>query len=361
VTSPGRCVGLLLPPALGSPDWSGEGKHRKPNQSVENMSKSPTVCEHRRVACEKRFGGLSCAVFAAAAALILAPRSSAQFGATSSSSGTSGSVISALGNRNQYSWTESFDGSANSDGQVMALDSSVGYSFGSHTLVSTGLPVYFVHATIVSATGTSTTNSFTAFGDFHGLVRLSFPGPVINFKTQLTGTAPTGSTSDGISTGHATFDWTNRWDRGMNQWTPFFEIGLANSLPDTFIYRRPFASFGMLSHFQAGTEFQVLDWLGVAVSGFDVAPWGSQTIDSRVAGKGAASSGGHGPAFNNGQKITGGSSLTADNGFAAEVDLSPGKTADFTLGYSRSTHYSLNIFSFGLTVNMRELLQRSSL
>ena len=98
----------------------------------------------------------------------------------------------------------------------------------------------------------------------------------------------------------------------------------------------------------------------MAVSGFDVAPWGSQTIESRVAGKGAGSSGGHGPPFNNGQKITGGSSLTADNGFATEVDLSPGK-ADFTLGYSRSTHYSLNIFSFGLTVNMRDLLRRSSL
>jgi hypothetical protein len=111
----------------------------------------------------------------------------------------------------------------------------------------------------------------------------------------------------------------------------------------------------------AGTEYQILDWLGVAGSGFDIAPWGSQTLDSRVVGNGAGASGGHGRPFENGQKVTGGSTLTADNGFATAVVFSPRKTADFTVGYSRSTHYDLNTFSFGVTLNMRELLRRSSL
>jgi hypothetical protein len=293
-----------------------------------------------------------------------APRALAQIGGASpgnSVSNNSGSVVSALNSHNQFSWTESFDSSSNSAGDVMALDSSVGETFGPHMFVGAGIPVYFVHATTTSSsTGTSTTNSFTALGDFRALVRLSFPNPAIGFKTQLTGTVPTGSTSNGISTGHATFDWTNSFDREIDKWTPFVEVGLANSLPDTFVYSRPFASFGTLSHFQGGSEYQILDWLGVAASGFDVAPWGTQTLNSRVVSNGGGA-GGRGRPFQNGQKVTGRSDLTADNGFATEVDLSPGKTVDFTVGYSRSAHYNLDTLSFGVTVNMREVLRRSSL
>jgi len=95
----------------------------------------------------------------------------------------------------------------------MLVDSSVGYRFGRHLLVDAGVPVYFVRANTTTASGASTTNSFTDLGDIYGQIRLSFPNPALNFKTQLTGRAPTGSTSDGISTGHATYDWTNRIDR----------------------------------------------------------------------------------------------------------------------------------------------------
>jgi len=129
----------------------------------------------------------------------------------------------------------------------MLLDSSLGYLFGRHLLVDAGVPVYFVRANSTTSSGASTTNSFTELGDVYGQVRLSFPNPALNFKTQLTGRAPTGSTSDGISTGHATYDWTNRIDRDFGPWTPFLEVGLANSIPDAFVYRRPFASYGELA------------------------------------------------------------------------------------------------------------------
>lgn len=69
---------------------------------------------------------------------------------------------------------------------------------------------------------------------------------------------------------------------------------------------------------------------------------------------------GHGPPFLQGAKVTGGSNLAADNGFSAGVDLAPARAVDFTAGYSRSTHYSLNAFSFGVVVNMREILRRPS-
>ena len=259
--------------------------------------------------------------------------------------GASASIIPAVGSENHYTWIEQLEGSSNAEGQVILLDSSAGYVFGRHLLVDGGLPVYFIRATTASTSGTSTTNSFSALGDIYGQVRLSFPNPAVNFKTQLTGRAPTGSTTDGISTGHATYDWTNRVDRGFGNWTPFCEIGLADSIPDTFIYKRPFASYGELAHFQLGAQYRVAEWLGVAASAFDVAPWGTQTIDSRVQKT----------------KVTGGSNLAEDNGFSVGADLSPARAIDFTVGYSRSTHYHLNTISFGVVINMREGLRRPGL
>jgi len=296
----------------------------------------------------------------AGAALLFVPPVRAQANSSAPSTNSSRSVNPAMRSEDHFTWIEQFDGSSNTEGQVMLLDSSVGYLVGPHLLVDAGVPVYFIRANAATASGASTTNSFTDLGDVYGQIRLSFPNPALNFKTQLTGRAPTGSTSDGISTGHATYDWTNRIDRDFGHWTPFLEVGLANSIPDTFVYRRPFASYGELAHFQAGASYHVVNWLSVAASAFDAAPWGSQTIDSRVAGTGSGTTG-HGPPFLQGHQTTGGSSLAADNGFSAGLDISPNKAIDFTVGYSRSTHYDLNTVSFGIAVNMRAILRHPGL
>jgi hypothetical protein len=323
----------------------------------------------RRVESYAKATRLCGALLVAALPLLLVPQARAQANSSALSNNSSSSALPALRAEDHFTWIEQFSGSTNTEGQVMLLDSSAGYLFGRHLRVDAGVPVYFIRANTTTVSGTSTTgtpttsasttNSLTALGDVYGQIRLSFPNPALNFKTQLTGRAPTGSTSDGISTGHATYDWTNRIDRDFGQWIPFLEVGLADSIPDTFVYRRPFASYGELAHFQAGAGRRVVNWLSVAASAFDVAPWGSQTIDSRIVGNGSGGSKGHGPAFLQGHQTTGGSSLAADNGFSAGVSLSPARAIDFTAGYSRSTHYDLNIFAFAITVNMRALLSRS--
>src|SRR5258708_6043534 len=298
------------------------------------------------VESEKRATRLRGSLLVAAAALLLVPQVRAQANSGAPSVNSSPSVNPAMRSEGHFTWIEQFDGSSNTEGQVMLLDSSAGYLFGRHLLVDAGVPIYFIRANTTTASGASTTNSFTDLGDVYGQVRLSFPNPALNFKTQLTGRAPTGSTSDGISTGHATYDWTNRIDRDFGHWTPFLEVGLADSIPDTFVYRRPFASYGELAHFQAGASYHVVNWLSVAASAFDVAPWGTQTIDSRVAGNGSGASNGHGPPFLQGPKTTGGSSLAADNGFSSGVEFSPLRATDFTLRYSPSNHYALHTVSF---------------
>ena len=148
-------------------------------------------------------------LLAAAVGLLLVSTAHAQTNSGGPNSGSTNTgpeaVIAAGGSENHYTWIEDFEGSSNADGQVMLVDSSAGYVFGRHLLVDGGIPVYFVRATFTSTSGTASTNSFTALGDIYGQARLSFPSPALNFKTQLTGRAPTGSTSDGISTGHATY------------------------------------------------------------------------------------------------------------------------------------------------------------
>jgi len=323
--------------------------------SLPGMSSSMRGEVESQKKATRLFGSL----LVAAAALFLVPQVRAQASGSAPNGNSSPSVVPAIRSEDRFTWIEQFDGSANAQGQVMLIDSSVGRLFGRHLSVDVGVPVYFVRAYTTTSSGASTTNSSADLGDVYGQVRLSFHTHVLNFKTQLTGRAPTGSTSDGISTGHPTYDWTNRIDRDLGHWTPFLEVGLANSIPDAFIYRRPFASYGELAHFQAGAAYRVVNWLSVAASAFDIAPWGSQTIDSRIVGKGSGATGGHGPSFLQGHQVTGGSSLAADNGFSGGLDISPTKAIDFTVGYSRSTHYHLNTISFGIEVNMLAILRHS--
>src|SRR5260370_20546381 len=132
----------------------------------------------------------------------------------------------------------------------MALTSSGGYNFSSHVGLVAGLPVYFVHNT--SSTTTTSATSVNGIGDFFAGVRLSFPTPAVNYRMALTGGAPTGDSSKGLITGHATYDCTNHFDRSFGRWTPFLDAGLANSVPNTMFFPQ-FTSLGHLVHFEGGT------------------------------------------------------------------------------------------------------------
>ncbi len=298
----------------------------------------------------------SCFSLIFAAALFLAPALRAQSNASPHSADT----ISA-GNFDHYLWTEEFSGSTNSEGQVFELDSTAGYLFSDHFTIDAGVPVYFVHASYTNSTGGTTTTSNNGLGDAYLQLRLSAPNPVLTYKSVLTGTVPTGSTSSGFSTGHATVDWTNHFDHKFGDWTPFAEAGIGNSIPERFIFNRPYASYGPDAHFQAGTGYHVIDWLDVSASAYDIAPWGTQMIFSRlVTGSGPPIGvGKHGRVFETSNRTTGGSSLAADNGFSAEADINPGSVLDFSLGYSHSVHFQLDTFSFGVGVNMSQLLHRA--
>jgi hypothetical protein len=240
----------------------------------------------------------------------------------------------------------------------MSLTSTTGYSFTSHFGLVAGIPVYFIRDSASTAGATSS----NGIGDVFAGLHFSFPNPVVNYRTALTGTAPTGDTSKGLSTGHATLDWTNHFDRRFGRWVPFANLGLANSVPDTLFNQRQYTSYGYVAQFQAGTFFRIMRPLSSVSSAYDVEPWGAPTVISRIVPVGVPGSLGSlagVPFFEQSHLITGGASLTRDDGFSAGLDAGFASFFDVWAGYSHSLPLNLNTVSIGVGVNVMSALRHA--
>jgi len=249
-------------------------------------------------------------------------------------------------------WYEAFEGSTDSSGQVMTLTSSATYHLGEHFSLGAGVPVYFTRST--STNGTTTNEGI---GDIFVTLGVARKGSVFNYGTSLTGSAPTGDSAKGLSTGHVTFDWNNRIDHDISILTPFVDAGVGNSISDTRFFHRPFTSFGYIAHFEGGTDVDLSHSFSLTLSAYDIAPWGTQTIFSRAVGNGAAGPGGqHGRVFETNHQTTGGASINQDNGFTAGLSLNPKSYLDLDVGYTRSVKFAYNTFSWGVGVNLSKLL-----
>ena len=253
-------------------------------------------------------------------------------------------------------WYEAFEGSTDSSGQVMTLTSSATYHLGEHFSLGAGIPVYFNRSTSTTRTTTS-----DGIGNIFATIGASWKGSGLNYGTSLTGSAPTGDSAKGLSTGHATFDWNNRFDHSASILTPFVDAGVGNSIPDTRFFHRPFTSFGNLAHFEGGTDVGLSHSFTLTLSAYDIAPWGNQTIFSRTVASGATGSGGQrGRVFQTNHQTTGGASINRDNGFTAGLSLSPKSYLDLDVGYTRSVKFAFNTFSWGLGVNLSKLFSGKS-
>jgi hypothetical protein len=255
-------------------------------------------------------------------------------------------------------WYEAWYSSFNTDGAVNKLDSTVGYDFNKHVGVNAGLPLYFVHASNATTTGTT---DGAGFGDFHAalLLRQSWKDK-LNYEASFNGTAPTGSRTNGLSTGRFTIDWNNHFDGTIHKVRPFADLGLANTVPDSVFFQRPFTSLGVVGLFDGGAVVRVAPKLGWGVSAYAVQPSGNQKIVSRLVKQDnfstVASS--HGRVFQD-NAVTSGNDLTRDRGFSTWVELDPSKYFDFQVGYTRSQTFDLNTFSFGIGFNAGKFFKRN--
>jgi hypothetical protein len=148
---------------------------------------------------------------------------------------------------NGFLFNETISGSSSSIGTITKLDTAVGYQFNRYLAVEGGLPVYFVNpsSSTTTATGATSQNGIgNAYLDF----RLTLRNPVINYMSLATVAAPTGDKSTGFSTGHVTYDWSNLFDHSFGRFTPFVNLGIANTITDTPFFIRPFTSYGFVTH-----------------------------------------------------------------------------------------------------------------
>jgi hypothetical protein len=235
---------------------------------------------------------------------------------------------------------------------VMALTSSATYHFGERFSLGVGIPVYLNRST--STNGTTTSDGI---GDFFVTLGASWKGSALNYGTSLTGSVPTGDSAKGLSTGHVTFDWNNRFDHSFSILTPFVDAGVGNCVSDTLFFHWPFTSFGYLAHFEGGTDVDLSHSFSLTLSAYDISPWGTQTIFSRSVAKGVASLGGqHGRVFETSHQTTGGASINHDDGFTAGLSLNPKSYLDLDVGYTRSVKFAFNTFSWGIGINLSKLI-----
>jgi len=131
---------------------------------------------------------------------------------------------------------------------------------------------------------------------------------------------------------------------------------------DTKFFHRPFITFGYNAQFNGGIEYDPGKF-SFSASAYDVAPWGNQTVTSRVFRCGSAAKCSASGAtsdrksFTSSNVSTGGADLVRDNGLNGGVDYKPVGYLDLEFDFSRSVPLRLNSYSFGIGVDLSWLLR----
>ena len=240
-----------------------------------------------------------------------------------------------------FTWTETYEGSGNTDGFITDINSTTGYIFNKHFSMNIGVPYLFISPSS-SKTGTT---SVAGMGNPNVGIRYSRNGQLLDFSTSLNGAVPVASSAKGLSTGRVTFDWNNHFAHGFDLFTPFLDVGFANSVSDTRFLHRPYISLGALAHFEGGSELDLGDKFSVSASGYDILPWGPQQIFVRARKSSSGST-------------KGGTTLTRDDGINLGLDYNLSRLVDLGAGYSYSGYNALNTFSFGIDFNLASRLRK---
>jgi hypothetical protein len=255
-----------------------------------------------------------------------------------------------------------FEGSYSGDGGVYDFGSALGYNFSRHFGIDAGVPVYFVSSPSTIKKNNPGAVSGIGVGTFFTDLRLNYPNESLNYSSAIHLTAPTGDTKKGFSTGHATWNFANHIDHAFGDFSPFLDAGVGNTVMDTRFFHRPFITFGYNAQFDGGLEYDPGNF-SFSASAYDVAPWGNQTVISRVFRCGASAKCNAGGQTKNRRSFTtasvsaGAADLVRDNGFNAGIDYKPVGYLDLEFDFSRSVPLQLNSYSFGIGVDLSWLLR----
>src|SRR5579862_3851283 len=183
------------------------------------------------------------------------------------------------GRSNGMTIYEKFEGSSGSGANVFDINSAVGYDFNRFWGADLGVPIYFVTPPPALKGFASQT---AGIGNVYMDVRFKFNTHIVDFHSTPGITVPTGSTTNGFSTGHVTYDWDNEFSRSIGRFSPFVNIDVGDSLNSTSnpthrIIHRPFITFGNEAQFQGGSDMDVFGPLSMTADAYQVVPWGPQT------------------------------------------------------------------------------------
>lgn len=258
--------------------------------------------------------------------------------------------------------SQSYDSSAN---WTSTIDSTVSYSFNKVFGISVGAPFYlaynqplFSSATTTQTTTTTTTtqtapiSGYNTVGDLRFGLRFATPTPVLRYVVTVTGTAPTGDTSLGLSTGRFTGDFNNHVEFDLWRVSPLIELGLANTSALVSAVKRPYTTLGMLSHYKAGLGIPLGKRLNFEFAGYENLPLGLQKLYSEFnRGPGSIpSSNGKGksqPIYEQAAAIIG-NGFTEDNGFSTGLSADLGRRIDMGFTYDRSARQQLDTVEFSI-------------
>ncbi len=312
--------------------------------------------------------GANSAAAQTSAAAAPAPKVTAPAPAGTAVPAVSPAVNSSEPKQQERGWLLSvrFEGSSSSAGQVLDLNSATGYKFNRFFGVDVGVPVYFVVPPVTpSGSGSGSGQRFpaaTGLGNAYADLRVNLPNSIANFSSTMTGGFPTGSQAKGHSSGQATYDWDNRFERDFGPLTPYVDGGVGNSIEQLRKFRRPFTTLGHLAHFEAGAQVNIWHSFSVTASAYDILPWGPQQVFSRIVPRGGVPSG---PA-RHGRRVyetAAVSTVTADqvrdNGYGVSASFSPKPLVDLSVGWTRSVPMGLNTISFSIGFNIASMFHHT--
>jgi hypothetical protein len=259
--------------------------------------------------------------------------------------------------------SQSYDSSAN---WTSIVDSTVSYNFNRVFAVSVGAPFYLAYnqplfTSTTTPTGGTTMqftpiSGFKAMGDTRIGLRFATPTPIIKYVATVTGTAPTGDTSIGLSTGRATADFNNHLEFDLGHFSPLLDLGIANTSTLVNMVRRPYTTLGMLSHYKAGLGLPLGKRLNLEIAGYENLPLGLQKLYSQEfnRGPGSVSSGGNGKSAPIYEQVAAafGKGFTEDNGFTTGLNADLGHFIDMGFIYDRSARQKLDSFSFSIGIRI---------
>lgn len=256
-----------------------------------------------------------------------------------------------------FSIYESLQGSPSTQAQTYELDSSARLRLASRFRAELGVPMEITRGQTTTATGTTTTATSTGLGDAYLRLSLTPVDSALTWTTTLTGYAPTGNSSLGLSTGRGLFNWDNRIEHDGDLLSPYVDAGFANTVSNVGHFIRPYKTLGKVGNFQAGTAVGLRKNLDLDLSGYANLAMGAQKVYSRLVNRGQ---GNNGAGFRNRFETIGGASLANDNGFNFEVDASPRPFLDLSAGFTRSMHQNYNVASFGIGVDVTRLFRAAA-